>query len=183
MRLFIAVKISDAIRLELAEFVDQFLQFPGRVKWVEPHNMHLTLKFLGETEPKLLDKVKTATAAAANGLGAFDVTLSGCGAFPNLRAPKVFWVGINDDKMRLRTLAQQIDSNMVELGYERESRPFSPHLTLGRVKEPERLELIKDAFGKAKFAPQTLAVKAIYLIESRLRPGGPVYTDVAEFAL
>jgi len=183
MRLFVAVKISDAVRSELTEFVDQFLQFPGKVKWVEPQNIHLTLKFLGETDSKLLDKVKSATAAAAKGLGAFDITLSGCGAFPNLRAPKVFWVGIVDDKMRLRTLAQQIDSNMVELGYERESRPFSPHLTLGRVKEPERLELIKDAFGKAKFAPQPLAVKAIYLIESRLRPSGPVYTDVAEFPL
>jgi 2'-5' RNA ligase len=183
MRLFIAVKISDAIRSELAEFVDQFLQFPGKVKWVEPQNMHLTLKFLGETDSKLLDKVKSATAAAAKGLGAFDVTLSGCGAFPNLRAPKVFWVGINDDKMRLRSLAQQIDSNMVGLGYEREARPFSPHLTLARVKEPERLELIKEAFGNAKFPPQTLGVKAIYLIESRLRPDGPVYTDVAEFPL
>lgn len=183
MRLFIAAKISDAIRSELAEFVDQFLQFPGKVKWVEPQNMHLTLKFLGETDSKLLDQVKSAMAAAAKGQGAFEITLTGCGAFPNLRAPKVFWVGIIDDKMRLRSLAQQIDSNMVELGYERESRPFSPHLTLGRVKEPERLELIKDAFGKAKFPPQILTVKAIYLIESRLRPSGPVYTDVAEFPL
>lgn len=183
MRLFIAAKISDAARAELAEFVDQFLQFPGKVKWVEPHIMHLTLKFLGETDPKLLDKVKSATAAAANGSGAFDVTLSGCGAFPNIRAPKVFWVGIIDDKMRLRTLAQQIDSNMIELGYERESRPFSPHLTLGRVKEPMQLEALKAAFQQAKFPPQSLAVKAIHLIESHLKPSGPVYTDVAEFPL
>jgi 2'-5' RNA ligase len=183
MRLFIAVKISDAARTELAEFVDQFLQFPGKVKWVEPRNLHLTLKFLGETDPKLLDKVKSATAAAANGFGAFDVTLSGCGAFPNIRAPKVFWVGIIDDKMRLRTIAQQIDSNMVELGFEREDRPFSPHLTLGRVKEPMQLEALKAAFQQSKFPPQPLAVKAIYLIESRLKPSGPVYTDVAEFPL
>jgi RNA 2',3'-cyclic 3'-phosphodiesterase len=183
MRLFIAVKITDDIRKELAEFVDQFLQFPGKVKWVEPHNMHMTLKFLGETDPKALDKVKAATTEACKGFGAFDVNLSGCGAFPNLRAPKVFWVGIIDDKMRLRTLAQQIDSRVAELGFEREERPFSPHLTLGRVKEPDQLELIKEAFGNATFPPQPLAVKAIYLIESRLRPSGPVYTDVAEFAL
>ncbi len=85
MRLFIAAKISDTVRSELAEFVDQFLQFPGKVKWVEPHNMHLTLKFLGETDPKRLDEVKSAAAKAASGFGAFDIGLSGCGAFPNIR--------------------------------------------------------------------------------------------------
>jgi 2'-5' RNA ligase len=183
MRLFIAAKISDEIRVELGDFVDQFLQFPGKVKWVEPHNMHLTLKFLGETDPGQLEDVKTAAAKAAQGYGAFDIILSGCGAFPNIKSPRVFWVGIFDDKKRLRTLAESIDSNLAEYGFERESRPFSPHLTLGRVKEPTHMETLKDAFAHAKFPSQTLAVSAIYLIESHLRPTGPVYKDVAEFAL
>jgi RNA 2',3'-cyclic 3'-phosphodiesterase len=183
MRLFIAAKISDAARVELAEFVDQFLQFPGKVKWVEPQNLHLTLKFLGETDSMRLDAVKSAVARAASRFGAFDISISGCGAFPNLRSPKVFWVGIVDDKKRLRTLAENIDSNLAELGFERESRPFSAHLTLGRVKEPERLEALKAAFGSAKFPPQPQAISAVYLIQSHLKPAGPVYTDLAEFAL
>lgn len=183
MRLFIAVKISDEIRAELADFVDQFLQFPGKVKWVEPHNLHLTLKFLGETDPKRLDEVRNAATKAASGCGAFDISLSGCGAFPNIKAPRVFWVGILDDKKRLRSLAEGIDSNLAEYGFERESRPFSPHLTLGRVKEPTRMDSLKDAFALAKFPTQSQRVSAIYLIESHLKPSGPVYKDVAEFAL
>jgi 2'-5' RNA ligase len=183
MRLFIAARITPEIQRQLGDFLDQFHKLPGRVKWVEPHNIHLTLKFLGESQLSELDKIKRSTHTAAANFGGFEVNLQACGAFPNLRAPRVFWIGINDPQKRLTSLAAKIDSHMTELGFEPERRPFSAHLTLGRVKEDDRLEMVKAAFGKATFGPVTLSVNEIHLIESQLRPSGPVYRDVAAFKL
>ena len=183
MRLFIAARITTEIQRQIGDFLDQFHKLPGRVKWVEPHNIHITLKFLGEAQLSEVDKIKKATQAASANFGGFEVHLQGCGVFPNMRAPRVFWIGINDPQKRLTSLAVKIDSNVTELGFEPERRPFSPHLTLGRVKEEDRLEMVKEAFGKAGFGPVPLRVDEIHLIESQLRPSGPVYRDVAGFKL
>lgn len=183
MRLFVAARITPEIQHQVGDFLDQFHKLPGRVKWVEPHNIHITLKFLGEADPQDIERIKTAIANSATGIGAFAVTLQECGVFPNMRAPRVFWIGINDPQKRLTSLAARIDSNMTPLGFEPEKRPFSPHLTLGRVKDDDRLEMIKAAFDRAKFGPVILRVDEIHLIESQLRPSGPVYRNVAEFGL
>ncbi len=183
MRLFIAARIPREIQHEIAEFMDQFLKLPGRVKWVEPHNIHITLKFLGETDPKLLESVKAAASASATGVGAFEIALRDCGVFPNMRAPRVFWIGIDDPQKKLSAIAAVLDRELTPLGFEPEKRAFSPHLTLGRVKEPEQLESLKAAFGRATFGPVSLKVDAIHLVESHLKPSGPVYRDLAEFKL
>ncbi len=183
MRLFVAARITTEIQRQVGDFLDQFHKLPGRVKWVEPHNIHITLKFLGEAEVNELEAIKKAVADSASSFGAFEVTLQECGVFPNMRAPRVFWIGINDPQKRLTTLAAKIDSNMTPLGFDPEKRAFSPHLTLGRVKEEDRLEMVKAAFGKASFGPVVLQVNEVHLIESQLRPSGPVYRDVAGYRL
>ncbi len=183
MRLFIAARIPTAIQNEIADFIDQFLKLPGRVKWVEPHNIHITLKFLGETDAKLLESVIAAAKNAATGVGAFEIALRGCGVFPNMRAPRVFWIGIDDPQKKLAAIAAALDRELTPLGFEPEKRAFSPHLTLGRVKEPEQLEALKVAFTKATFGPVALKINAIHLVESHLKPSGPVYKDLAEFRL
>lgn len=183
MRLFVAARITTEIQRQVGDFLEQFHKLPGRVKWVEPHNIHITLKFLGEAEISELDAIKKAVADSAISFGAFEVTLQECGVFPNMRAPRVFWIGINDPQKRLTSLAAKIDSNMTPLGFDPEKRAFSPHLTLGRVKEDDRLEMVKAAFGKASFGPVVLQVNEVHLIESQLRPSGPVYRDVAGYKL
>lgn len=183
MRLFIAARIPTDTQDQVGDFMEQFFKLPGRVKWVEPHNIHITLKFLGETAPELLESVQSSIRVAATGFGPFDVTLRNCGTFPNPRAPRVFWVGINDPEMRLAAIAATLDRETTQLGFESEKRAFSPHLTLGRVKEPERLEALKAAFARTSFGPVPVHVDAIHLIESHLRPSGPIYKDLAEFKL
>lgn len=183
MRLFVAARITTEIQNQVGDFLEQFHKLPGRVKWVEPHNIHITLKFLGEAEINELDGIKKAVASSASGFGAFEVSLQQCGVFPNMRAPRVFWIGINDPQKRLTSLAAKIDSNMTPLGFDPEKRAFSPHLTLGRVKEEDRLEMVKAAFGRANFGPMPLQVDEIHLIESQLRSSGPVYRDVAGYSL
>lgn len=183
MRLFVAARITAEIQQQVGDFLEQFHKLPGRVKWVEPHNIHVTLKFLGEAETNELDSIKRAVAGSASAFGAFEVTLQQCGVFPNMRAPRVFWIGINDPQKRLTSLAAKIDLGLAPLGFDPEKRAFSPHLTLGRVKEDDRLEMVKEAFGKASFGPVPLQVNEIHLIESQLRPSGPVYKDVAGYRL
>lgn len=183
MRLFIAARISKEIEQEVGEFLEQFHRLPGRIKWVEPHNIHITLKFLGESNANELEPLKQAIRQASANFGAFEVSLQGCGVFPNMRAPRVFWIGINDPQKRLTTLAAQVDSKVAPLGFESEKRAFSAHLTLGRAKDDDHLEMVKAAFAKATFGPLPLRVETIHLVESQLRPSGPVYKDVAGFEL
>ena len=183
MRLFIAAKISPEIESQLEEFLDGFMKFPAKVKWVTPRNIHLTLKFLGETDERIVENVKEAIAEACSNFGPIDIQLKGCGAFPNLRAPRVFWVGIVDHDKNLAQLATRIDQEVHTLGFERERRAFSPHLTLGRVKDQHQLGALNEAFGAADFPSTPLAIKSIYLIQSHLKPTGPVYHDLEEFEL
>ena len=183
MRLFIAARINKEIEREVGEFLEQFHRLPGRIKWVEPHNIHITLKFLGETDSNEVEPLKQAIAHAAAKTGAFEAHLQGCGVFPNMRAPRVFWIGINDPQKRLTTLAAKVDSELTTLGFDPEQRAFSPHLTLGRVKDDDNLEAVKAAFVKATFGPLLLRVEKIHLVESQLKPSGPVYKDIAGFEL
>jgi 2'-5' RNA ligase len=183
MRLFFAVKISDVIKREVAQFLAPMIDLRSRVKWVEPANMHLTLKFLGETEEERLPDLEQAGLAAAQDAVPFDLTIRDCGAFPNLRAPRVFWIGITDPEKRLRNLQKDLDYILSQAGWEQEKRKFSPHLTVGRVKDRRGLEQVKEAFARAEFAPISLKVEEFYLIRSQLRPTGPIYTDLLRFAL
>jgi 2'-5' RNA ligase len=181
MRLFFAVKIPDTLKTQLAGFVGNLSSMPGKVKWVEPGNMHLTLKFLGETSPDLLADLKAAGEETAAEFKPFSVVVSGCGAFPNLRSPRVFWVGIDDDEKRLQSLQKNLDYRLGQLGFEREAKKYSPHLTVGRVKDRGGLGQLTEAFSRAEFPPVRVEVADFFLIESKLRPTGPIYADLLRF--
>jgi len=183
MRLFIAAEITTEIEKQLEEFLDSFMKFPAKVKWVQPCNMHLTLKFLGETDESIVEGIKAAIAAASSHYGQINIQLKGCGAFPNLRAPRVYWVGIDDPGKKLAQLAARIDQEVHLLGFDKEKRAFSPHLTLGRVKDRRDLDALNEAFGAASFPATPLSITSVYLIQSHLKPTGPVYQTLAEFAL
>lgn len=181
MRLFLAVKIPDEIKGSIAHFLEPFLGIRAKVKWVEPQNLHLTLKFLGETPESRLPDLKEAARMVA--IDPFELTLSGSGAFPNLKAPRVFWIGVKEPEKRLTQLAEQIDYNLSQFGWEREKRRFSPHLTLGRVKDRSGLAEVCRAFEQAQFEAATYRVDSFHLVESQLQRSGPIYTDLVRFKL
>ncbi len=104
-------------------------------RWVPGHQLHFTLKFLGDTAPDRLPQAREALARATAGLRAFELTLAGLGCFPNPRSPRVLWAGCGDGAGVLQTLAARVEEAFAEAGFPREARPFAPHLTLGRVRE------------------------------------------------
>lgn len=197
MRLFIAVKLTEQLRQEVATLQKELRSTGGDVKWVEPENLHLTLKFLGEVSEDRLPPLKAALQQATLHLSPFTVSLEGVGAFPRLEHPRVLWVGVNTGKEPLIQLAQKVEQACSPFilpapartiggsgSLSKEDRPFSAHLTIGRARSSERLaQLVKKLQG-IEFKGQTVApVGQITLFQSTLSPKGPIYTCLAEIPL
>ncbi|NIM44435.1 MAG: RNA 2',3'-cyclic phosphodiesterase, partial [Nitrososphaeria archaeon] len=136
IRSFIAIELPEEIRLELARLEDS-LKSGGIsfVKWVNPLGIHLTLKFLGNVAPAMVAKITTAMAEVAGGRTPFRLEVGRLGIFPNIRQPRLAWVGVEGEVDKLAKLQRQIDASLSLLGFPKEQRPFTPHLTLGRLRD------------------------------------------------
>jgi 2'-5' RNA ligase len=188
IRTFIAVELPQEIRLEL-ETLQARLKLPNQpwVKWVDPHGIHLTLKFLGNIATDRVDEIIEAMREAAGGIPALHLELKGMGAFPNLKRVQVVWVGLEGEIEQLRQLQQRIEASLSRLGFARESRPFTPHLTLARVRDRASAE-DRQAFGQAIASASLEAnyafeVTAIGLIKSQLTREGALYSQLGVVGL
>ncbi len=176
MRTFIAVNLTDEIRGDFTRHLDVFRPLARNISWVKPGNAHITLKFLGEVDEKLLPEVVAGVRQALTGQVPFEVQLGGFGAFPNFRKPRVFWVGIIAGVDPLVALAKAIDREMVLLGFKKEKRRFSPHITLGRIRKPGRYDDLRDAAEKAIYESAPFMVSSIEVMKSVLSPHGATYS-------
>jgi len=180
MRLFIAIEISPDVRAALAALLKEFRAIAPQVKWVRPENMHITLKFLGETDSSKLSAMQGALSAIRSSQ---PVTLHfrGLGFFPNEKRAKVFWAGM-DTSPNLPTLAAEIDQATHKLGFPLEERPFAPHLTLARFQPPglpPKLAAAAQESASRDFG--SLVAREFHLIESKLKPAGAEYTTLQSF--
>jgi 2'-5' RNA ligase len=188
IRAFIALAISATAKSALADVMQRLaVQAPAGVRWVDPARMHLTLKFLGNVEPGLVDGIIDAIAGAAAGASPFSIHLSGLGMFPNERRPRILWAGVQGGLDALHQLREQIEESMSGLGFPRERRPFSPHLTLGRVREPVysgSIRRISAAVTSISLEPtEPWPVDSVHLVRSTLTPGGARYSALASVPL
>ena len=122
MRLFIALPLPKEIEKELGRIIFALKQKGPRIKWVTPNNIHLTVKFLGETDENRVESIKDAVRKTAAEHQVITCATGGLGAFPNLKRPRVYWVGLNGEIDRLRTIARDMDEQTARLGFEREAR-------------------------------------------------------------
>ncbi len=178
---FIAIDIEPTEMIE--RFLNELKKAKARMKLVEPQNLHITLKFLGDTDENDVDSIENFMKDSVSGLKPFNITLRGTGVFPNPRRINVIWIGMKDDGSTER-IFQKLDKHLEKLGYRRESRKFSPHLTVARVKsvqDRENLISIINGYANEKFG-DTL-VKSIRLKKSVLTRGGPIYSTVREVKL
>jgi len=184
MRLFIAVDISETIATAIEDAQKQLRQAGADVAWVKPGNLHLTLKFLGDTPEARLNDVKAALDLVAPQHTAFDIRLYDLGCFPDRGAPRVIWAGVTDGREQLAALAAAADKSLAELGFPRETRPFVAHLTLGRLRSArgaDRLRKQIEKLAAANFG--SCRVEAIRLYQSTLAPGGSIYSVLHTAAL
>lgn len=183
MRLFVAVELPASVRRALGELVRDLERSRADVKWVEEENFHLTLKFLGEVDEARLPEVKEALARVARGAKPFSFEAAGTGAFPSPGRPRVLWVGVGRGAEELGSLAARVDAELARVGFPPEGRPFSPHLTLGRVRSHRGMSDLAGALARACFPAREVPVEEIVLFQSILGRGGPVYTPVGRYRL
>jgi len=174
IRTFIAVEMPADVRAALRGLVERMApRWPERgVRWVKGDSMHLTLRFLGDTDEALVPELRAGLDEVAEGAAPFELRLNGTGCFPNPRRPRVIWVGLDNPEDRLLPLQKQVERLARACGWERERRPFRPHLTLGRVRDRTR-----PPQGDWLVAPEEVVfrVEKVQLIESHLKPTGAEY--------
>jgi len=183
IRAFIAVDLSSEIRQGLDEVMAGFKrQLDGMpIRWVPASNIHLTLKFLGDVSIATLEMLTKILKAEVASHHPFEISVGGSGAYPNIRRPRVIWVGL-EAPAELGAVQSGIENTMARLGYAREERPFSPHLTLGlvgRSVSSQDVACISKALETTKVGFLGAAcVREVYLYRSDLKPSGAVYTPV-----
>lgn len=188
-RLFIAVELNPEVRQAIGRIQAELKRQlpPKAVRWTNPDGIHLTLKFLGDTSTDKTPAIVQGLAAAAAGFDPFLVQVAGFGCFPNLRQPRVLWVGVPQVPKPLAGVQRAVDLHMARLDYARDNRAFSPHLTLGRVNDR-----ISAADGQALSAVLSrtqigelgsVPVQEVVLFKSDLRPEGAIYTALARLPL
>lgn len=175
IRAFIAISLPDEAKIELGRVAAALAhQMPARsVRWVKPELIHVTLRFLGKTAVTQLPIIAAELDHVAANHAPFSLHLNGLGCFPNRQRPRVIWAGLAGELAQVKALKQGIDEVLSPLGWEQGKRPFRAHLTLGRVKDSHKLRGV--AWG-AEVEQALVPVTAVHLIESQLRPAGPVYT-------
>jgi 2'-5' RNA ligase len=188
IRSFIAIELPEAVKTGLQQLQTE-LTLPrySFVKCVSPEGIHLTLKFLGNISAQKVTDITGVMEQASQGVNPFQLQLTEVGAFPNMRRPRVLWVGIKGEVDKLVGWQQRIDMGLVPLGFAKEARPFTPHLTLARLRDNcspgDRLHF-GEMFAKAHVEVNyNFTVSSLNLMKSQLFPAGAVYSRLAEVKL
>ena len=195
-RLFLAVPIPEAARARIGELIARLEPRGWPMRWIDPDNAHLTLHFLGDTPPEQATILQLALPEIVARHEAFDLRTAGLGVFPKLKRPRVVWLGVYGPTHRLETLAHELGDALREMLFPVDDRPFSPHITLGRVRDihnapirdlPEALRAAIDEMAADGLAdPKNglpLPVEEVHLIRSHLESGGARYEVIARFPL
>lgn len=188
VRAFIAIELPDAVRAVLSSLQSGLrpAEHPY-VKWVDPGGVHLTLKFLGNIDREKVPQIMEAMARAAQNISPFQLRLGGLGAFPNLQRPRVIWVAVKGEAEKVVSLQRGIDHALAALGFPPESRSFSPHLTLGRLRERAslgELRRIGESIIATKFEEvASFEVGEVSLMRSTLTPKGAIYSRISSIQL
>jgi 2'-5' RNA ligase len=183
IRSFIALEISPEIQAQLGQIQNQLKKSDADVKWVNPQNIHLTLKFLGNVSPEMIEQIKKVITKLSQEHKHFELKITQLGAFPTIEHPRVLWVGIEQGFKPTIQLAKDLEERLIQLGFLREKRAFTPHLTLGRVRSNQNRKQLKQLLHSITFHPQTMPVQTIILFKSTLTPKGALYQPLYQTQL
>ena len=187
LRLFVAIPLSREVRRALSEVQSQLRSRLGEgPRWVRPDGSHLTIKFLGNTPHDKIEQVKEAISSACRGKPPFTISTAQLGSFGSPRRPTIIWLGLGGDMAPLRDLHEQLEDRLATIGWPKETRRFSPHLTLARMPQrisPQVSSRLPAALSEVKVPATSMPVRQINLIRSILQPDGAQYSDIATFPL
>lgn len=184
MRTFIAIELPEGIKQGLANVREQLKEGGAGATWTRPEGIHLTLKFLGEVPDSRIPEIMSALTEAVRGTGRLRIEVANAGAFPNERNPRVLWIGVAGDLKALGALQTSVEGAMAKLGFEPETRKFSPHLTLARIKylrPGDNWQKVLEKVRDVKLGG--FEADAVSLMKSELKPSGAVYTEMGRVEL
>jgi len=179
VRLFVAIEFSDRVRSVLRKVQEGLRPQCDGVRWIPAEQVHVTVKFLGEVPDKKVNDVATAVTRAVADVSPFTVEIGGCGCFPPRGRVRIVWAGMREATGELLKCAQSVEEAMADLGFPKERRRFSPHVTIGRVREDLSGGRNRSAVEAFTFEPVEQEVDSITLMSSVLSSKGPTYTPVS----
>lgn len=184
IRSFLAVELPRSILRKIEEVQEDLRATHADVRWVNSEKIHLTLKFFGNIEESRIDPIVKAIEEPVRKTQPFSLKVRGIGAFPQMKNPRVIWVGLVNGKESLALLQKQIEIQLERIGFKPEDRPFHPHLTLGRMKSSRgREELVGRMEKHQEEEFGDFQIEKLVLFKSELRPIGPIYTPLKEMQL
>ena len=184
IRTFIALPVAGSPVEAVSAMIGDMQEAGVSAKWVEPQNMHLTLKFLGDLPRTRIQPLTDAVNRAVQGEPRFEIALRGAGAFPSPARPRVLWVGVSEGADRVARLSRSIDESTMASGFAPADKAFRPHLTIGRVRGESAGTRGADVISRYSDAFWgTVSVDCIHVVASVLKPSGPVYTSLARIPL
>lgn len=178
-RIFFALALPEQVRQQLADLQKRLEPAAGAVKWVEKDNFHLTLQFIGSVDESRLRQLLRNAEAAAACCTKFTITLAGVGAFPSTAKPRVIWTGVTEGRKELRELVQALNIALDKLP----DKPFSPHVTLGRVRPGRVVNFAQTLQAGSSFYTEPIKINSFYCWQSTLTRSGPIYRQLKEFTL
>jgi 2'-5' RNA ligase len=179
-RLFIAIDLPLSLKQTVANYQEALRKHfeKLRVSWEKMDKFHLTLKFLGETDEAQLESLQAIVREITEKLKSFQLQISGTGVFPNINNPRVLWIGLIDEESRLGEIKRDLENMCEKIGFLKEKRAYTPHLTIARIREPQKSKGLAQRHLENKFEPASFHVSEIVIYESRLQPTGSVYLPV-----
>jgi len=184
IRSFIAIELPEAVVALLDRVQQDLRSLRLKAGWVQPQNIHLTLKFLGNIKTDDIEKIGGAMKAAAQGFESFTLTAGGIGFFPGIKRPRVIWVGVGGQTSQLFALQRNLEDRLAAVGYPKEKRSFKGHLTLGRFRDgpaPDAIRRVLEEY--ADFGKEEFTTHRIVLFKSDLKPSGAVYSQLLQAEL
>lgn len=176
VRTFISIDLPEAIKNRLDSLQKTLREIEAQVSWTKPSNIHLTLKFLGSVEASRIESISKAVGVAAREIRPFEIEISGSGCFPSPQKPRVLWVGFSNVPAPLRQLHSNIEHELASVGFPLDTRSFSPHLTIGRIRTPHNAARVAQALISQGFEAEGFTVREVNVMRSDLRPTGSIYT-------
>ncbi len=184
IRTFLAIELPRPLLMKIEEVLGDLRSSQADVRWVNPENIHLTLKFFGNIDESKIEPIVQSIDRLVQETPTILLRVKGMGAFPNLRNPRVIWLGLSEGKESLNSFQKKLEIEFKKIGFPPEDRPFHPHLTLGRVKSSrgkEDLARRMERYREEEFGE--IQAEKVILFKSDLRPSGPIYTPLREIRL
>jgi 2'-5' RNA ligase len=178
IRSFVCIDVPPEVKAAIERLQTKLRHLPVEVSWTRPANVHLTLKFLGDVEEARLGRVGEALDEIAQTHAPFELATDRGGVFPNADRPRVLWIGVRDERGLLRALVAQVEDALAQHGFAREARPFTAHLTIGRVRSERSARELARRFLAEEFPSYRFLVTHLILMRSDLRPDGALYTPL-----